>query len=340
MRKKDNILLKYVEAVVGCILLVICINLCISGNIFFKMIPIACIVGILGQIVFNRKFMTTVFTFIVSVVLLQIKMPSQLLYNLLISIQISICCLFGELCGYYGKKLFYLLRKKRKKNKKLKMKYLSIACLSLLVSVCINIFFNGDYISYFSAKKSLMNYFSNEYFSSSRFKIFSVDFVYGANPRYIFYTNDTINNNNVGSFIVYLKDKNNVQDEYQQQILNNISNQLSSSLKHIQADNLDVEISYDDTHTLTINFYKSVDNVDKNSVEEYAKEIVSYMDEALKVEDFDLIEQIRVVLESNSDSKDNLSSYIYMNGYKDMLENAKEEPYEYIVRALNIEYFE
>lgn len=340
MKKRDNILLKYVEAIVYCILLVIGINLCVSGNIYVKMVPIVCIVGILGQIVFNRKFMTTAFTFIISIVLLQIKMPSQLLYNLLISLQISVCCLFGEICGYYVKKLHYLLKKKRKNNKKQKIKYLAIAFISLLSSIGINIFFNGDYISYFSARKSLMNYFSSEYSSSSRFKIFSSDYVYGSNPRYIFYTNDTINNNNVGSFIVYLKDKNNVQDEYKQQILNNISRKLNSNLEHIQTNNLDVEISYDDTHTLTINFFKCVNNVDRASIEEYAKEIVAYLDEALKVENFSLIEQMRVVLESNSNSKDNLSSYIYMNGYKDMVENGLEAPYEYIVRALNIEYFE
>ena len=340
MKKKDNILLKYIEAIVYCILLVISISLCISGNMYVKMVPIACIVGILGQIVFDRKFITTAFTFIISIILLQIKIPSQLFYNLIISLQISICCLFGEICGYYAKKLFYLQKKKKNKNRKQKVKCLIILCLSFLLSTTINMFFNGDYISYFSAKRSLINYFSKEYLSSSRFKIYSADYVYGLNPRYIFYTRDTINNNNTGRFIVYLKDKDNVQDEYQQQILNNISSRLSSNLEHIQSENLDVEISYDDTHTLTINFFKSVDNVDKNKVEEYAKEIASYMDEALKVNDFSLIEQMRVVLESNSNPKDNLSSYIYISGYKDMIENGQEEPYEYIVRALNIEYFE
>ena len=64
------------------------------------------------------------------------------------------------------------------------------------------------------------------------------------------------------------------------------------------------------------------------------------MEEALKIEDFNLIEQIKVVLESNSNAKDSVSSYIYMSGYKDMLKNGQEEPYEYIVRALNVEYFE
>ena len=60
----------------------------------------------------------------------------------------------------------------------------------------------------------------------------------------------------------------------------------------------------------------------------------------IKVKDFELIEQMRVVLESNNDAKDSVSSYIYMSGYKEMLESGQEKPYEYIVRALNIEYFE
>ena len=68
LKKKDNILFKYLEAILGCVLLVISIYWCIYGNIFFKMLPIACIVGILGQIVFNRKFMATIFTFIISII--------------------------------------------------------------------------------------------------------------------------------------------------------------------------------------------------------------------------------------------------------------------------------
>ena len=83
-----------------------------------------------------------------------------------------------------------------------------------------------------------------------------------------------------------------------------------------------------------------MENVDKDTVEKFAREIVEYMNEALKVKDFELIEQMRVVLESSSNAKDSISSYIYMSGYKEMLENGQEEPYEYIVRALNIEYFE
>ena len=340
MKKRENIMLKYLEAIIGCILLVICVYWCISGNIFFKMIPIACIVGILGQIVFNRKFMATIFTFIISIILLQIKMPSQVLSNLFISIQITGCCLFGEICGYYIKKLYYLMKKKRKKNNKLKLRYLAISLVSFMISVVINIFFNGDYVSYFAARDSLSRYFTNEYSSSSRFEIFLTEYSYGANPYYIFYTRDTINNNNIGHFIVFLKDKDNVQDEYKQKILDGISNDLSTTLEHIESQNLDVDISYDDTHTLTINFFKSVDEVNKDTVEEYAKEIESYIDEALKVKDFELIEQMRVVLESNNDAKDSVSSYIYMSGYKEMLESGQEKPYEYIVRALNIEYFE
>lgn len=340
MKKKDNILFKYLEAILGCVLLVMFIYWCIYGNIFFKMLPIACIVGILGQVVFNRKFMTTIFTFIISIVLLQIKIPSQLLYNLFISIQITVCCLFGEICGYYIRKLYYLIKKKRKNNNKLKIRYLLIVIISLFISVVINSFFNGNYISYFYAKKSLVKYFSNEYSSSSRFKVFLTEYNYGINPSFIFYTNDTINNNNIGYFVVFLKEKDNVQDEYKQKILDKISDDLSANLDHIESSNIDVEISYDDTHTLTINFYKNVDDVNKISVEEYAKEISEYMEEALKIEDFNLIEQIKVVLESNSNAKDSVSSYIYMSGYKDMLKNGQEEPYEYIVRALNVEYFE
>ena len=66
-------------------------------------------------------------------------------------------------------------------------------------------------------------------------KIFLTEYSYGVNPYYIFYTNDTINNNNIGHFFVFLKDKDNVQDEYKQKILDNISNDLSTNLDHIES---------------------------------------------------------------------------------------------------------
>ena len=138
----------------------------------------------------------------------------------------------------------------------MKIRYLLIVIISLFISVVINSFFNGNYISYFYAKKSLVKYFSNEYSSSSRFKVFLTEYNYGINPSFIFYTNDTINNNNIGYFVVFLKEKDNVQDEYKQKILDKISDDLSANLDHIESSNIDVEISYDDTHTLTINFIK------------------------------------------------------------------------------------
>ena len=47
------------------------------------------------------------------------------------------------------------MKKKRKKKQQIKIRYLAISLVSFMISVVINIFFNGDFVSYFAARDSL-----------------------------------------------------------------------------------------------------------------------------------------------------------------------------------------
>ncbi len=339
MKKKNGILKRYIEAILYCIVLVIGIYTCLYGNIFINMIPIVFLIGILGYIVFEKKMMTSFFLFLLAIVMLQIKVPSELVSNLINSFEIGVVSILGEIFGF---SLNTLIKKhKVKKNKfKDKAKYYAMCIVTLIFAIDINAIVHGDIFSYNIAKKSLYNYTKNEYSSSSRFKIVSSKYVLDNNPKYIFYTQDTLNNNNLARFIVYKNDIKNVQDEYNEKILRAVCNNIYESVKDIEKNNMDVKIMYDDTSTLTISFAKKIEQITKKDIEEFSKDIATYIAKAKEVKDFELIEQIKVTLESEKNSKDNVAAYIYMTGYNNMLQKNEEEPYQYIMKALNVEYFE
>lgn len=341
MKKKSNVLKKYIEAVIGCVILVVGVLMCISGSTFIKMLPIAFIIGIIGYFIFDKKLMTSFFSFLLAIVLLQIRVPSQIFSNIITAMQIGVSCLLGEVCSLYIKDLIHLFKlKNNKSRKKEKFKSVLICLVSLIIALEINSLTNGNYLSYAKAKKNLQNYFIEEYSSGSRFQIISSKYVYAANSRYVFYTQDTLNHNDVGKFIVYLNKNESIQDDYKEQILNKVSDDITEKISNIEKNEMDIKVLYDDMNVLTISFSKIVDNVDKNAVEIYAKQLAQYISEAKKIPEFNEIEQIKIVLESKNDSKENLASYIYMDGYNQMLNKAEEEPYQYIVKALNIEYFD
>ena len=139
---------------------------------------------------------------------------------------------------------------------------------------------------------------------------------------------------------VYLDNNQGIHDEYQQQILNNVSNDITDKISNIEKNGMNVKVLYDDMNVLTISFSKQVENINKDIVEEYAKQLAKYIEEAKKISEFSQVEQIKIILESKNNSKENLASYIYMDGYDQMLEKSEEEPFQYIVKALNIEFFE
>lgn len=342
MKKNYNILKRYIEAIVYCVLLVVSTLLCVSNNIFIKMIPIAFITGIIGQIVFGKKFMTSFFSFILAIILLQIKVPSDLLSNVTITCHIALCCLIGEIFGWNLKSVINLFKGKNNKKKvKLKIQYIGTCIVTLIIGGLLNSIVNGNYISYFKVKDILNNHFIKEYASSSRFEIISSKYIFSDNKRYVFYAKDTLNNDEVGKFSIYLQDDKKVQDEYKEQVYNSISKNLNNSIETIEKiQDTNIEIQYDTTNSLVISFEKKIEEINRNEIEKYAKEITIFLDNIKKIENVDKIEQMKIVLESTTNSKESLASYIYMNGYNEMLNNKIEEPYNYIMRALNIEYFD
>ena len=338
MKTKNNILKVYIEAVVYCILLVIGIYLCLSNNIYIKMLPIAFVIGVFGQVFFGKRLMTSFFSFMLAIVLSQVKTPASIVANLVQSAIIVISVLFGEAFGWEVKKIVHIFKKKKNKKGE-KPKYIMLSVLTFTLAMIFSAIFNGNYFSYYNAKNKLRSYFKEEYSSSSRFQIVNCHYSFTPEIKYTFYTQDIMNNYTNGKFGVYLKNRL-VQDEYRKQILDKTSQDLINDINNvIHEQDININAFYDDTDTLIISFSKSVEDIDKSQIEIYAKQVEECINNISNIKNFELIEQIQIMLNSTKNKKDNLASYIYMDGYKQMIEENKEKPYEYIMRALNIEYF-
>lgn len=343
MKKNLNIIKRYVEAIVYSILLVVAIYLCLINNIYITMILIAFITGMIGQIIFGKRIMTSFFAGVLSIILLQIKLPAQLVNNLVITFQITFLTLIGECFGWSVKRLYRLIRNKKRVTKKIKRERIKCSVLSLIslfFGLVLSSIFNGDYYTYFKSKEHLKNYFVQEYHSGSRFKIVSSKYEFSKSPKFIFYTQDTVSNSVMGKFSVRLLDKHSVQDDYQEQLIKKVSNELNENInKEYSLDDIQVYVLNSDANELVISFTKQIETITIHEIEEYSKEIAECLDKISNVDKFDEIAQIKIVLESKNNSKENLASYIFMNGYKEMLEKGEDEPYLYIMRALNIIYF-
>ncbi len=343
MKKNINIIKRYTEAIVYSISLIVVISLCLANNIYITMLPIAFVSGIVGQILFGKRIMTSFFAGILSIVLLQIKVPAQLINNLIVTFEIVSLILIGECFGWAVKRLYRLIRNKKRITKKIKRERIkcSIICMiSLIVGLLLSSIFNGNYYTYFKSKQELKNYFIQEYHSGSRFKIVSSKYEFSNSPKFVFYTQDTLSNGVTGKFSVYLLDKYSVQDDYQEQLINKVSNELNENIKsEYNSDDIDVFVLNSDANELIISFTKKIENITIHEIEEYSKEIAECLKRIENVDKFDEIGQIKIVLESKNNSKENLASYIFMKGYKEMLESSEVEPYQYIMGALNIIYF-
>ena len=338
--KSKKVALKYLEGFVYCFLLLVSVMLCISGNTYIKMIPIAFISGLIGQIMFGKKAMTSMFSCIIAIVLSQLKTPALLNQNIISTVVITVLSLVGELCGYGLKKLVHLLKlKSSKRREKEKIKNYILCSVTIIIGIVINSIVNGNPISYIRCKNNLKNYLATQYSSGSRFEIFSVRYSLSERAKYTFYTEDVSNNNEIGKFVVFLDDTQIIQDDYKEKVLTSKIQEITKYLKELDLnENIVVSVGIDETEELTLNIFKKVDEITQQNVDDFSKEIVDLVDKARVAKYFEEIKQMKIVLECLQNQKDNLATYIYMDGYNEMKQKNEENAVDYIKRALNIEY--
>lgn len=342
MKKKNNEIKKYIEAVIYSIVLVLLVLLMLSDNLYLNMIPIGFIIGVLGQITLGKRVMTSFFTCILSILILQMRNPQILSNNIISVLKIAVVVLIGEAFGWSFKRVYRLYKNRKRVTKKIKRERIvcfTISLISLISGIVLSSIFYGNYIQYFRAKNSLKIYLIQEYKSSSRFNIVSSKYICEVNPRYVFNVEDT-RNGNFGKFSVYTNDIENIQDEYLIQSKKLKIKTINEKIKHLNTEDITLIASVDNVNLVNITISKYVDSIDKSVIENYAKEIVEYINQIKDIDENNEVDKIKIILESKNNKADSISSYIFLDGYNSMLEEKNIEAYEYILKALNIEYFD
>ena len=152
-------IIKYIEAIIYILAIIVGIFACNSGPIYIKMLPILFILGFVGRIIFDRPVMTTIFGIVTAICIIRVTNNISTKENIFFSLCDGLNIAMGELCGEYflRSKKFYA-KKKKLKNKGVLSTYL-MTFVIFIFAILLHIFTNGNYVSYFKARSSLYDYF-------------------------------------------------------------------------------------------------------------------------------------------------------------------------------------
>ncbi|MDD3303614.1 MAG: hypothetical protein PHP54_01705 [Clostridia bacterium] len=346
MAKKEEIVDKtryFMEALVYILCIIVVVFANCFGPIYIKMIPLLFILGIVGKVVFNRPVITSVFGFAISLCMLRISGVNDLKYIILSSILMGLYIGLGELCGKFLKESFKYIKNKNKKNKKAVISY-SLVIATLSLSLLFHNFINSNFITYGLSKDKLINYITKEY-GEGKFDNVSASYHIARNNNFVFIMKQKEDGNNY-KFTVYLKDELNIQDGYSEYIqakkeetLNEkFLNYLSKETPEIKDVNVTLKAISKEEFALEVT--KQVETVDNTQIIEYCKQVVTYLNGIDKFEQQESITEVLLNLQSTKDNKQNLTSSVYLEGYRKNKSLNVEEDFKYIQRALKIEYID
>ena len=101
----------YIEGIVYIIAIIVVIFAKVYGSIYFSLLPLLVILGIVGKVFFDRGVVTTIFGIITSLCVVYTKgsftLPENIIYSLVIGLDIAM----GELLGDYLKKSYAIYKK-------------------------------------------------------------------------------------------------------------------------------------------------------------------------------------------------------------------------------------
>ena len=343
----------YIEAVVYIIAIIVVIFCKIYGNIYFNLIPLLVILGIIGRCLFKREVITTVFGIITSICLVYTKGQINLYENIIYSMIIGLDIAMGELLGDYIVKSYNEIKKKKTKRKeesknKVNKKSLKIYLLTIVIlfaTLFINSYVNGNVFDYIKCKNTLNNYLDESYSSKDNFNIINITYNIGVARSYTF---EAVNkNNDLFRFTIYLNNKDIVKDEYKVKNLTKNNNSIQNSLNAYLLENnliekysdISINTEFIEEEYIKINFNKKVENIDDKEKEEFAKKVVEFLKDIKNFEEYNNIKEIQISI-SNENAKDTLISSIYVSGYEKNIVSLNEEPYKYILKSLAIEYID
>lgn len=94
-------IIKYIEAIIYILAIIVGIFACNSGPIYIKMLPILFILGFVGRIIFDRPVMTTIFGIVTAICIIRVTNNISIKENIFFSLCDGLNIAMGELCGEY-----------------------------------------------------------------------------------------------------------------------------------------------------------------------------------------------------------------------------------------------
>ena len=306
--------LEYIEAIVYIFAVIIVIFCKIYGPIYFNFIPLLIILGIVGNIVFKRGVVTTVFGSVVSICIVYTKGNMYWLENIVYSGIIALDIAMGELLGEYIFKSYKKMKENRKRKNKFSKKTVRLYFTTLLIiifSILINNYTNGNIIEYNICKNTLDSYLEKNYLNINISDLISSSYSVGINNHFKFKVLDK-DDGSIRSFKVYLKDKNNVVDEYKQLNIEENNNDekrkiiefLKSKGCYSKYQNLLIDIEYEKKEQFIIKVSNEVDELSSEQKENFAKQLVEFLNDIKKYEKYDSIDQIEMSIVNKNNKKD------------------------------------
>ena len=329
-------IIKYIEAIIYILAIIVGIFACNSGPIYIKMLPILFILGFVGRIIFDRPVMTTIFGIVTAICIIRVTNNISIKENIFFSLCDGLNIAMGELCGEYflRSKKFYTKRKKLK-NKGVLSTYL-MTFVIFIFAILLHIFTNGNYVSYFKARSSLYDYLNEEY-KDEKFREMGCKYTFYKTKSYTF-TMRNITSNINSNFIVIKNNKYAVFDEYKFKLTSQNNTKIYEELKnYIGSENFNLEykIGYLENGKLKVILSREVEMINDQAINEFSNDVDKYVEKLKNFSKKKKIYDIEILLIDKSDNSRNLLTNI-------LTENLEKigNLQSYIIDSFNVEYID
>ncbi|MEG2348313.1 MAG: hypothetical protein RSB67_01520, partial [Clostridia bacterium] len=312
------------------------------GSLYIKMIPLLFILGAVGKITFGKPVTTTIFSIVTSTCMLYLKVGMPLIENMFFSFSVGLQVALGEVIGEYIYNIYLYYKKNKKISNKKIAKIKAITLILIAFCFAIHLYTNGNIFNYEICKSNLSKYLSNK--SSDKFEIVDSKFNFFLNRSYEF---KVLNKSSkiTTKYTIYLKDINFVIDEYKEGLIAKNNNEFEKLIIDFINNNFDEKykeftFSFETTKLdqTKLNICKTVINENDNSLNEFCKEIVIFLNDIKGFSKYKQIDEVQISLSSNN-QKDIYISDIDLKKYDEYLLNG-EDMYHYIFNSLDTKYID
>lgn len=338
--------LEFVEAFVYIICIIVVIFANLYGPIYIQMIPLLFILGIVGKLVYDRPVITTVFGMLVAICAVYITGVKDISQNLIISAWAATYIALGEVCGLLVKKSYKYMKKKTKRTSiKAILSYFLLVVI-FVVSLGIYDYTNSNYFELEKSRQRLNEYLAKNY-DEKEFEIVDINYNFLGEKSFTFELKEK-EEDRVYEFIVSKDEKFEISDGYIKfETANKEKNANEKLIKFLKDNklnekykNVKVGVMLNEIDNFELEIIKEEETITEENTLEFSKQIALVINDVRDFEYFKDFEQIIISLRCKDDSSKNLTSYLYTERYLNNSDLDITKDYEYIKKALNVEYID